>query len=533
MMSKVPGRARASADRCRGGEQDAERTAARAPARGQVQRTLGNRIAGLLAELAAPAPVGGAAAQEAARRGLVGASHALPHLPAIQRSFGRHDVGGVAAHSDAAAQEAAETLGAEAFASGEHVAFAVAPDLRTAAHEAAHVVQQRAGIELPGGLDRPGDGFERHADAVAERVVAGQSAEPLLDTIAGSRAAGPAVQRRLTVKARTLMATQTRGRGVTPRSPEGVLAQLVGELQAYERTTEPAEVRRLLTQIRGLVQHWHTIAPTPRGALERRRRDLLLQLESEVERERAQLQVREVYTEQDDPMEFLEAQTQYFAFDVAKDLEAGNVGRPQINAGAESVAVVQDNEMTAAEVAAIRVFSMNDYRYINPAVANDRDWMAINYPNADRAEVTARMQEGAVHAAVMLEGLAKLPPWRGQTFRGERMTRALFDKKYVDAPSVKFGSFASMATVRSVAEEFADGSNKTPADATVSVMVTLDVTYARDIGKLSTLPREQEVLLLPGAEFVVERMKRLRTGRPGAANAPATEWFEVHLRQVR
>lgn len=123
----------------------------------------------------------------AARLGTAGPSRALPHLPEIQKSFGKHDVSTVAAHTDASAASGARALGALAFTTGNHVAFAEPPTLRTAAHEAAHVVQQRAGIEIAGGMGRPGDRFERHADAVADRVATGRSSEDLLDAIGSER----------------------------------------------------------------------------------------------------------------------------------------------------------------------------------------------------------------------------------------------------------------------------------------------------------------------------------------------------------
>ena len=64
------------------------------------------------------------------------------------------------------------------------MAFGGAPDLRTAAHEAAHVVQQRGGVQLSAGVGKTGDVYERHADAVADRVVQGRSAEDLLSAAA-------------------------------------------------------------------------------------------------------------------------------------------------------------------------------------------------------------------------------------------------------------------------------------------------------------------------------------------------------------
>lgn len=126
--------------------------------------------------------------------GTRGAGGALPHAAAIQRAFGRHDVGGITAHVGGAAAEASRAMGAQAYASGDHVAFASSPDLHLAAHEAAHVVQQRGGVALKSGVGEVGDAHERHADEVADHVVRGESAESLLDQYQGGNAA-PSVQR--------------------------------------------------------------------------------------------------------------------------------------------------------------------------------------------------------------------------------------------------------------------------------------------------------------------------------------------------
>jgi hypothetical protein len=140
---------------------------------------------------------------EAAERGAGGVGAPYPFRAQIQSGFGRHDIGHLHAHTGSRAAAAARAIGARAFAYGDRVAFDGAPDLHTAAHEAAHVVQQRAGVQLEGNQGRPGDAFERHADAVADRIVARQSAEALLDTVHASRAAAiqrPAVQRKETTK---------------------------------------------------------------------------------------------------------------------------------------------------------------------------------------------------------------------------------------------------------------------------------------------------------------------------------------------
>jgi hypothetical protein len=123
----------------------------------------------------------GGAVQQAAAQGVAGAGGALPHGEAIQRLFGHHDVGGIEAHVGGAAATASRSIGAEAYATGNRVAFASSPSLHTAAHEAAHVVQQRGGVQLKGGVGESGDAHEQHADAVADAVVQGRSAEALLE----------------------------------------------------------------------------------------------------------------------------------------------------------------------------------------------------------------------------------------------------------------------------------------------------------------------------------------------------------------
>jgi len=119
--------------------------------------------------------------QAAADRGLAGASGSLPYAATIQQLFGRHSVAGVTSQVGGPAADACGEIGADAYASRGRVAFAQNPDLRTAAHEAAHVVQQRGDVQLHGGVGKAGDRYEQHADRVAELVVRGESAERVLD----------------------------------------------------------------------------------------------------------------------------------------------------------------------------------------------------------------------------------------------------------------------------------------------------------------------------------------------------------------
>lgn len=118
-----------------------------------------------------------------ANKGLANARSPLPHHDRIQSSFGHHDISNVRADVGGAAGQASRRMGALAYASGDRIGFRQSPGLHLAAHEAAHTVQQRSGLKLPGNVGKPGDRYEKHADQVADAVAAGESAEPLLDSV--------------------------------------------------------------------------------------------------------------------------------------------------------------------------------------------------------------------------------------------------------------------------------------------------------------------------------------------------------------
>jgi len=172
--------------------------------------------------------------QETATRGVSGGGESLPFMDVIQKSFGNHDVSGVRAHTGAEASAANAQLGATAYAKGNDVAFGGAPDLHTAAHEAAHVVQQRAGVSLKGGVGESGDAYERHADAVADTVVRGGNAEALLSEMAGTPSAGGAA-------AVQSKAVQFIGVPLDQALPEGEKAPEFGEDKGVQRRWSPEQ----------------------------------------------------------------------------------------------------------------------------------------------------------------------------------------------------------------------------------------------------------------------------------------------------
>ena len=218
------------------------------------------------------------AVHEAADRGIQGSAEPLPHGDAIQRSFGHHDVSHIQAHSGPAAAAAAAEMGALAYARGEHVAFGSSPSLHTAAHEAAHVVQQRSGVQLKGGVGEEGDPYERQADAVADLVVRGESAETAIDQFVGGTGGGTAgrgVQRQVTTTTGDLIAAGTSGRRIGPKRK---YRALVEKLQRYQNAPDPVAKRACLTEVGAACTAWLNKNPAGKPA----KRAIVLQLQAQV-----------------------------------------------------------------------------------------------------------------------------------------------------------------------------------------------------------------------------------------------------------
>ncbi len=124
-----------------------------------------------------------------AGRGAATAGGALPYFDIIQAAFGHHDISGLIAHTGEEAGATATDMGAKGYTAGRHVVLGPGSDLFTVAHEAAHYVEQRHGlVNLAGGVGAEGDIHEQRADAVASKVVAGESVEGLLDQYVGKGA---------------------------------------------------------------------------------------------------------------------------------------------------------------------------------------------------------------------------------------------------------------------------------------------------------------------------------------------------------
>ena len=166
-----------------------------------------------------------------------GSAIEVPHRAEMEAAFGQ-DFSTVQAHVGQAGPMGA--LGAHAAASGDVVAFSsTTPDRRLVAHELTHVVQARRaggrGIAGKGGVSDPSSAAEREADAVADRVVAGER------VVVGAAPAAP-LQRQGDDK------PKPRLEGKRTLKMDPTLADLPGQTVPPPRYVVPADKRSFLSK---------------------------------------------------------------------------------------------------------------------------------------------------------------------------------------------------------------------------------------------------------------------------------------------
>lgn len=180
-------------------------------------------------------------------------------------------------------------------------------------------------------------------------------------------------------------------------------------------------------------------------------------------------------------------------------------------------AAVNKFGLTQGELRAIRTYTADNYKYINPAISNytagleshiapkDKDG---NGPAAKPEDIKTARLEGAAHAAMAMKGLRKLPPYTGVAYRGFLLNLDRFKKLF---PAQGAGS-----------NDILQGTSKgldVPAGflyrgGSAPIEVWMEVHYSgrgagRDVQHLSTLPHELEVLMLPGAKYDVVSIEKV------------------------
>ncbi len=173
--------------------------------------------------------------------------------------------------------------------------------------------------------------------------------------------------------------------------------------------------------------------------------------------------------------------------------------------------------LTDAEFSAILVYSAQDFQYINPSTANSASWLEKqkkdnkdeNFAKVDDKTVK---EEGSLHTALAMQGMAKLPRYVGEAYRGARQSPEDFAKEFAVGKEVRFTNLKSTSVDKSVAVDFIFGlGTGTPprAEQSVASLVIYDDPGGVDIGKIAIQQKEKEVLVAPGTTFQVTSIQKM------------------------
>lgn len=171
---------------------------------------------------------------------------------------------------------------------------------------------------------------------------------------------------------------------------------------------------------------------------------------------------------------------------------------------------VEKYNLSGAEAAAIRIYTLASVQYsmMNAATANDKDWIAGVLSDKSNQMLKTKgvgekelREEGGIHTAMAMQGLKKLPPYKGKTYRGEGITQADFDTNIKPGSKRRFGTLTSSSRLLDVAQGYrAKGMN---AGRPVGILWEFENVGGRHVEAISEVEGEAEVLLPVATEVVI------------------------------
>jgi len=216
--------------------------------------------------------------------------------------------------------------------------------------------------------------------------------------------------------------------------------------------------------------------------------------------------------------------------------------------------------LSPAEYAAIQIYTAADYKYINPATANDAAWMKkMNYDPIDeptrskgdwmelqdrlaergqtleeaeaerQKDLDTRRLEGSLHSGMALQGLLKMPVYKDKAYRGEKLEPKRFYALYIRnkdgtytprQKKVRFNTITSVSKSLGVANYWSGSGT-----GTYEIVWELQVNNGRDIEHISLAQPEKEIALLPGAEFTIQSVELRREG----GDNPSFGWINFQV----
>jgi hypothetical protein len=415
---------------------------------------------------------------------------------------------GVRIHANAESNQLNRSIQAKAFTHGNDIHFASgqynptsSDGKRLLAHELTHTIQQTGGQSLQ---RTPGD------------LALGSNL---------SLSSTPSIQRKLNFEATELggkLSKTAKFKGFFGKT--STYAKIQMELANYAKADGPGEELASLTILKQLVGQWQKNHLADKDNVKEKSITRLL-LEIETEMPQVQQRIRDDAQEQEDYVRSLESKgLKYLSsggVHIYKKMKGWHAGTDTLGTQAGKVHEIgQKYGLTLAEVSAIGIYTADDYKYMNPAMAGNRGWMKAMLPRVGMTNfktveeiskgvtdthIDEAMTEGRLHGKIAKSAMKKLPNWTGTAYRGLGLTEKDFAAQYPLNGVTVFPAFSSTSLEERISKGFAK--NEATGDK-VGVLLRLHVTKGKDVAPLSNSPGEQEVLLMPGATF---RISRIRT----------------------
>lgn len=223
--------------------------------------------------------------------------------------------------------------------------------------------------------------------------------------------------------------------------------------------------------------------------------------------------------------------------------------------------------LSPAELAAIQTYSAQDYRYINPATQNDQGWLRANFPDladkpnktmedwqelqdqlavggqtleqrtADRQkELKAFREEGSLHTGVALQGLLKMPVWKGTAYRGEAIDAKRFYPRFIKEGKgfrPRQSTF-TWKTITSISKsESKAGAFMFMGSGSYRILWEFEIVNGRDIEAMSVNRTEREIALLPGSEFAYGAVEVIKEGKSIEGFGEVPWQLRIRAKQVK
>ena len=265
---------------------------------------------------------------------------------------------------------------------------------------------------------------------------------------------------------------------------------------------------------------------------------------------------------------YLTAEGKSKAVDPMAKLAAGDLGKGQWvqAANQDLVDTMRAHGISEAEMAAIKLYTAPEYRYMNPALeqnpavaenrvrekkkdehgadVEDPLWIenALKLNESKGAHATEHQllgaalepgefgplspadtaaAEGQRHGKFAVEGLRKLPSVRATAYRGMALKPEDYKRQFVDATVWQTKGFTSTSTDRDTAFKFASEEKSRIGKHAVEIVLEIDVIDGKNVQPFSVHKTENEVLLLPGTRGTIGDSTDLNVGLK-AANTDRT-----------